>query len=145
MGINNWYKTLHNATSGFSRTNLIASGAFGFVYKGTFESEGRVVAIKILNLQKKGADKSFIPECNALRNMRHRNLVKILTCCSSLDYNGDEFKALVFEYVENGSLEKWLHPESESGDQLISLDFLQRLNIVTDVASALEYLHFENE
>ncbi|KAF7829119.1 putative LRR receptor-like serine/threonine-protein kinase [Senna tora] len=139
------YQTLHKATNGFSPNNMIGSGAFGFVYKGTVESEGRVVAIKVLNLQKKGAHKSFIAECNALRNIRHRNLVKILTCCSSMDYNGNEFKALVFEYMENGSLEKWLHPESESGDQLRTLDLLQRLNVIIDVSSALKYLHYENE
>ncbi|XP_061352233.1 putative receptor-like protein kinase At3g47110 [Gastrolobium bilobum] len=138
------YQTLHQATNGFSPNNLVGSGAFGSVYKGTFESEEKVVAIKVLNLQKKGAQKSFIAECNALRNIRHRNLVKILTCCSSMDYNGNEFKALVFEYMENGSLEKWLHPESEIGDQP-SLDLLQRLNILIDVGSALFYLHHECE
>ncbi|KAI9092341.1 hypothetical protein K1719_027841 [Acacia pycnantha] len=139
------YQTLHKATGGFSSNNLIGSGAFGFVYKGNFESEGKVVAIKVLNLQKKGAHKSFIAECNALRNVRHRNLVKILTCCSSLDFKGDEFKALVFEYMENGSLEKWLYPEFESEDQSRTLDLLQRLNIAIDVGSAMKYLHHEND
>nr|KYP33714.1 LRR receptor-like serine/threonine-protein kinase EFR [Cajanus cajan] len=90
------------------------------------------------------AHKSFIAECNALRNIRHRNLVKILTCCSSMDYKGDEFKALVFDYMENGSLEKWLHSESEIGDQP-TLNLLQRLNIIVEVGSALHYLHYECE
>ncbi|XP_020207563.1 putative receptor-like protein kinase At3g47110 [Cajanus cajan] len=140
------YQTLHQATNGFSPNNLIGSGAFGFVYKGNIimDSEERVVAIKVLNLQKKGAHKSFIAECNALRNIRHRNLVKILTCCSSMDYKGDEFKALVFDYMENGSLEKWLHSESEIGDQP-TLNLLQRLNIIVEVGSALHYLHYECE
>ncbi|KAK7360559.1 hypothetical protein VNO77_02565 [Canavalia gladiata] len=138
------YKTLHQATNGFSSNNFIGSGAFGIVYKGKPESEERVVAIKVLNLQKKGADKSFIAECNALKNIRHRNLVKILTCCSSMDFNGNEFKALVFEYMENGSLEKWLHSESEIIEQP-SLALLQRLNILIDVGAALHYLHYECE
>lgn len=138
------YQTLHQATDGFSPNNLIGSGAFGFVYKGIVGSAERAVAIKVLNLQKKGAHKSFIAECNALRNIRHRNLVKILTCCSSIDYNGNEFKALVFEYMENGSLEKWLHSESKSGDQP-SLDLHQRLNILIHVGSTLHYLHYECE
>ncbi|CAL9008181.1 unnamed protein product, partial [Prunus brigantina] len=62
---------------------------------------------------------------------------KILTCCSSVDYNGNEFKALVFEYMSNESLEEWLHRENQSW----SLNLHQRLNIAVDVASALYYLH----
>ncbi|KAJ7953305.1 putative Receptor-kinase [Quillaja saponaria] len=139
------YQSLHQATNGFSLSNLIGSGNFGFVYEGTLESEETAVAIKVLNLQKKGAHKSFISECNALRNIRHRNLVKILTCCSSTDYSNNDFRALVFEYMTSGSLEKWLHPETESEHQPRTLDLLQRLNIVVDVASAVHYLHDQCE
>ncbi|PRQ57151.1 putative protein kinase RLK-Pelle-LRR-XII-1 family [Rosa chinensis] len=132
------YQKLHKATGGFSPSNQIGSGGFGSVYKGIInQEENNVVAIKVLNLQQKGASKSFMAECNALRNIRHRNLVKILTCCSSTDYNGNDFKALVYEYMSNGSLEEWLHKENQSR----SLNLLQRLNIAVDVASALCYLH----
>ncbi|KAM5574327.1 hypothetical protein ABKV19_013683 [Rosa sericea] len=132
------YQTLYQATGGFSLSNQIGSGGFGTVYKGIIDQEeNNVVAIKVLNLQQKGASKSFVAECNAMRNIRHRNLVKILTCCSSTDYSGNDFKALVFEYMSNGSLEEWLHRESQSR----SLNLLQRLNIAVDVASALCYLH----
>ncbi|KAM2415064.1 hypothetical protein ACFX1X_001487 [Malus domestica] len=123
------YETLHRATSGFIPNALIGSGSFGSVYKGIFENEENVVAIKVLNLQQKGASKSFMVECNALRNIRHRNLVKILTCCSSMDYNGNEFKALVFEYMSNGSLEQWLHRENQS--RIIHCD-LKPSNILLD-------------
>ncbi|KAJ1396839.1 Serine/threonine-protein kinase, active site [Sesbania bispinosa] len=139
------YENLYNGTDGFSTRNLIGSGNFGHVYIGTLESEDRVVAIKVLNLQNKGAHKSFIAECNALKNIRHRNLVKILTCCSSTDYKGQEFKALVFEYMKNGSLESWLHPETEIADPQKSLNLEERLNIITDVALAFHYLHYECE
>ncbi|XP_029130697.1 probable LRR receptor-like serine/threonine-protein kinase At3g47570 [Cajanus cajan] len=141
------YQNLHHGTSGFSIKNLIGSGNFGSVYKGTIEIEGNnVVAIKVLNLQKKGAQKSFIAECNALKNIRHRNLVRILTCCSSIDHKGQEFKALVFEYMTNGSLERWLHPPTKMANQPVgSLNFDQRLNIIIDVASAFHYLHYECE
>ncbi|CAJ2646902.1 unnamed protein product [Trifolium pratense] len=139
------YQDLHNGTDGFSATNLVGVGGFGSVYKGNLASEDKVVAIKVLNLQKKGAHKSFIAECNVLKNIRHRNLVKILTCCSSTDHKGQEFKALVFEYMRNGSLEQWLHPGIvNAGNQRI-LDLNQRLNIIVDIASVLHYLHRECE
>lgn len=139
------YRELYQATGGFSSGNLIGSGSFGSVYKGIMDQEERIVAVKVLNLQQKGASKSFVAECNVLSRIRHRNLVKILTCCSSVDYNGNEFKALVFEFMENGSLEKWLHPDINNGNHSRNLNLLQRLNIAIDVASALNYLHEHSE
>ncbi|KAF3947305.1 hypothetical protein CMV_026542 [Castanea mollissima] len=135
------YKMLHQATNGFSLNNLIGSGSFGVVYKGVLEQDERLVAVKVLNLQNKDASKSFMAECNVLRNVRHRNLIKILTCCSSINYNGDDFKALVFEFMTNGSLEMWLHPMTDSNNQSKNLSVLQRLIIAIDVAFALNYLH----
>ena len=135
------YTMLHQATDGFSPNNLIGSGSFGSVYKGVLDQEERFVAIKVLNLQMKEASKSFMAECNVFRNVRHRNLVKILTCCPSINYNGDEFKALVFEFMTNGSLDMWLHPMIDSENQAKNLNILQRLIIAIDVASALNYLH----
>ncbi|AES95484.2 LRR receptor-like kinase family protein [Medicago truncatula] len=139
------YQDLHQGTDGFSARNLVGLGGFGSVYKGNLASEDKFVAIKVLNLQNKGAHKSFIVECNALKNMRHRNLVKVLTCCSSTDYKGQEFKALVFEYMNNGSLEQWLHPGIMNAGIQRLLDLDQRLNIIVDIASVLHYLHHECE
>ncbi|KAJ1382641.1 Serine/threonine-protein kinase, active site [Sesbania bispinosa] len=139
------YQILYHGTEGFSTRNLIGFGSFGTVYKGIIESYDRVVAIKVLNLQNIGSHKSFFAECNALKNIRHRNLVKILSCCSSIDYNCQEFKALVFEYMKNGSLESWLHPTTKIANQPRSLDLEERLNIITNVATAFHYLHYECE
>ncbi|XP_050368103.1 probable LRR receptor-like serine/threonine-protein kinase At3g47570 isoform X2 [Argentina anserina] len=139
------YATLLKATDGFSSTNLIGEGGFGFVYKKILDLY-RVVAVKVLNMLYKGASKSFMAECEALRNIRHRNLVKIITACSSVDFCGNDFKALVYEFMENGSLEDWLyfHPTTgieEGIDAPKTLSFVQRLDIAIDVASALDYLH----
>nr|XP_023872126.1 LRR receptor-like serine/threonine-protein kinase EFR [Quercus suber] len=135
------YKELYQATSGFSPSNLIGSGGFGSVYKGLIHPKERPIAVKVLDLQQKGASKSFMVECNVLRNIRHRNLVKILTCCSSMDYNGNQFKALVFEFMTNGNLDFWLHQGLDNENQSRNLSLLQRLNVAIDVASAIDYLH----
>ncbi|KAK4422145.1 putative receptor-like protein kinase [Sesamum alatum] len=139
------FQSLYNATDGFSEASLIGSGKFSSVYRGILDQSESVVAVKVLKLQIKGADRSFLAECEALRSIRHRNLVKILTSCSSLDFQGNEFKALVYAYMANGSLEDWLHQDKRLGgpDQgrRQHLTLIQRLNIAIDVASALDYLH----
>ncbi|CAI0415793.1 unnamed protein product [Linum tenue] len=138
------YQRLHKATNGFSSANLIGIGSFGSVYKGVMDENGATVAIKVFKLERRGASKSFIAECEALRNIRHRNLVKIVTACSSVDYHGNDFKALIYEFFANGSLEEWLHhPVQRTGHLPRSLDFLQRLNVAIDVASALDYLQHQ--
>ncbi|XP_010257102.1 PREDICTED: putative receptor-like protein kinase At3g47110 [Nelumbo nucifera] len=137
------YRDLFKATEGFSSGNLIGSGGYGTVYKGILHNN--TIAVKVLNTQQRGASKSFMTECEAVRNIRHRNLIKIITACSSMDLNGNDFKALVFEFMPNGSLEEWLHPGEEKNSQSRKLNFLVRLNIAIDVASALHYLHYQCE
>ncbi|XP_062155287.1 probable LRR receptor-like serine/threonine-protein kinase At3g47570 [Alnus glutinosa] len=139
------YQSLLKATDGFSSTNLLGVGSFGSVYKGIINEGRMTIAVKVLNLMRRGASKSFLAECEALRNIRHRNLVKILTACSGVDYQGNNFKALVYEFMVNGSLADWLHPtatEDEAHQEQRKLNLYQRLNIAIDVASALEYLHY---
>ncbi|GMI63605.1 hypothetical protein like AT3G47570 [Hibiscus trionum] len=133
LALRTWRRISHaqlsQATDGFEEINLLGSGSFGYVYRGRL-SDGMDVAIKVFNLQIEGAFRSFDTECEAMRNIVHRNLVKVITCCSNTD-----FKALVLDFMSNGSLEKWLHSER------FSLDILQRVNIMIDVATALEHLH----
>ncbi|KAH7568709.1 hypothetical protein JRO89_XS06G0035300 [Xanthoceras sorbifolium] len=124
------YLELQRATDGFSQRNLLGIGSFGAVYKGRLSDE-TTVAVKVSYQQSEGELKSFDIECELLRSIRHRNLIKIISSCSNHD-----FKALILEYMPNGSLEKCLY----SGNCF--LDILHRLNIMIDVASALEYLHF---
>ncbi|XP_061372394.1 putative receptor-like protein kinase At3g47110 [Gastrolobium bilobum] len=139
------YSEIAKCTGGFSQENLIGSGSFGSVYKGTLSGDGSTVAVKVLNLQQRGASRSFIDECKVLRSIRHRNLLKIITAISSVDPQGNDFKALIFEFMSNGSLEDWLHPMNNVQYQTKTLSFIQRLNIAIDVACALEYLHHSCE
>ncbi|KAF7109868.1 hypothetical protein CFC21_110063 [Triticum aestivum] len=137
------YAELVRATSGFASENLLGTGSFGSVYKGTTMNGDQevIVAIKVLNLQQRGASQSFVAECETLRCIRHRNLVKILTVCSSIDFRGLDFKALVFEFMPNGDLDQWLHSHLlEDGSHGV-LNLTQRIDIAIDVGSALEYLH----
>ncbi|XP_016570428.1 receptor kinase-like protein Xa21 [Capsicum annuum] len=108
---------------------MIGFGSFGSVYKGFLRS-GISIDVKVLNLQLDAVFKSFDTECEVLRSLRHRNLVKVITSCFDLD-----FKALVLEYMDNGSLEKYLYSYN------LFLDTMQRLSIMIDVACTLEYLH----
>ncbi|XP_048439390.1 probable LRR receptor-like serine/threonine-protein kinase At3g47570 [Pyrus x bretschneideri] len=135
------YSELLASTNGFSVDNLIGLGSFGSVYKGVIPSDGTIVVVKVLNLQQPGAFKSFIDECKALRSIRHRNILKIVTACSSIDNLENDFKSLVFEFKEKGSLDSWLYPRDDEQSQIKRLSLIQRQNIVIDVASALDYLH----
>ncbi|XP_038716880.1 probable LRR receptor-like serine/threonine-protein kinase At3g47570 [Tripterygium wilfordii] len=139
------YQSIFRATEGFSSANLIGIGSFGSVYRGIFYEGRTIVAVKVLNLLRHGASKSFVAECKALRNIRHRDLVKVITACSTIDYQLKEFKSLVYELMTNGNLEGWLHPVTISGNAPRNLNLLQRVNIAIDVACALEYLHHHCE
>jgi Leucine-rich repeat (LRR) protein len=136
------YHTLANGTNGFSEANLLGKGSFGEVYKCTFQDEGTTVAaVKVFNLEQSRSIKSFVVECEALRRVRHRCLVKLITCCSSINQQGQEFKALVFEFMPNGSLNDWLHPKFGMPTLRNTLSLEQRLNIAVDIIDALDYLH----
>ncbi|CAL5039481.1 unnamed protein product [Urochloa decumbens] len=139
------YSQLLRATNDFSEANLLGSGSFGSVYKGELNypdcESTNLVAVKVLKLQTPKAHKTFTAECEALRNMRHRNLVKILTVCSSIDAMGNDFKAIVYDFMPNGSLENWLHPNRNGLEEQRYLNLLERVTILLDVAYALDHLH----
>ncbi|XP_078169208.1 uncharacterized protein LOC144563599 [Carex rostrata] len=136
------YNDLLRSTNSFSGENLIGSGTFRVVYKASISLGGaNTVAVKVLNLEQRGAIRSFLSECEALRNVKHRNLIKVLSVCSSIDHQGNDFKALIFEYMPNGSLETWLHPNAHRDRPSEGLTLLQRVKIAIDIAKALDYLH----
>nr|XP_017223247.1 PREDICTED: probable LRR receptor-like serine/threonine-protein kinase At3g47570 isoform X2 [Daucus carota subsp. sativus] len=154
------YMDLHKATNGFSSTNLVGAGGFGSVYKGMFRQKkfhhlirhGNIeagteaaVAIKVFNLQRRGAVRSFNTEYQTLKKLNHEYIVKIITTCTSVDHEGRDFRAILFEFMDHGSLQTWLHPTDNINDDgpnpPRTLSLLARINIAIDVACALDYLH----
>ncbi|KAH0695021.1 hypothetical protein KY285_022118 [Solanum tuberosum] len=123
------YHEIQRATNNFDESNLIGERSSGFVYKGTLFG-GTAVAIKVLDLKNEKVCKRFDTECEVMRNVRHRNLVPVITTCSS-----DYIRAFVMQFMPNGSLENWLYKEDRH------LKLHQRVTVMFDTAMAVEYLH----
>ncbi|XP_047943489.1 putative leucine-rich repeat receptor-like serine/threonine-protein kinase At2g24130 [Salvia hispanica] len=126
------YKELVEATAGFDNERLVGSGSYGRVYRGSLP-DGTQIAVKVLQLQTSNSTKVFNRECQILKRIRHRNLIRIITACSL-----PEFKAFVLPYMANGSLDAHLYPP-EAGSAGLTL--LQRVNICSDIAEGMAYLH----
>nr|XP_004242993.1 putative leucine-rich repeat receptor-like serine/threonine-protein kinase At2g24130 [Solanum lycopersicum] len=124
---------LIEATGGFSSSSLIGAGRYGRVYKGVLKNN-MSIAVKVIDTKGGGEiSGSFKRECQILKRTRHRNLIRIITTCSRPD-----FKALVFPLMPNGSLENHLYPSHGLRHQL---DLAQLVNICSDVAEGVSYLH----
>lgn len=136
------YNDLAQATRNFSEANLIGKGSYGTVYRGKLKECKLEVAVKVFDLEMRGAERSFISECEALRSIQHRNLLPIITACSTVDSTGNVFKALVYEYMPNGNLDTWIH-DKEGGKAPGRLGLRQTISICVNIADALDYLHHE--
>ncbi|KAF7094161.1 hypothetical protein CFC21_096494 [Triticum aestivum] len=133
------YRELSDATGGFAESRLIGAGRFGRVYEGTLRGGARV-AVKVLADPKGGGEVSvsFKRECEALRRTRHKNLIRVITTCSTASFN-----ALVLPLMPHGSLEAHLYPHDDDGGGGSSsrLGFGQLVSIASDVAEGMAYLH----
>ncbi|KAK6116267.1 hypothetical protein DH2020_049989 [Rehmannia glutinosa] len=136
------YDELRVATDSFDEENLIGQGSFGSVYKGLVQ--GVAMAIKVLDTTMAKSRKTFLAECEALRNVRHRNLIKLNTVCSSIDSKNEEFLALIFEFMCNGNLDEWITGKRRHKNGM-RLNVIERLRVAIGIASALDYLHNETE
>lgn len=134
IGWGRWYsmRELEMATRGFAEENVIGEGGYGIVFKGILQ-DGSVVAVKNLLNNKGQAEKEFTVEVEAIGKVRHKNLVGLVGYCAE-----GARRMLVYEYVDNGNLEQWLH-----GDvgPVSPLTWDIRMKIAIGTAKGLAYLH----
>ncbi|WOL14151.1 G-type lectin S-receptor-like serine/threonine-protein kinase SD2-5 [Canna indica] len=139
------YEELRSATKDFSKK--LGRGGFAVVYEGKIDGES--VAVKFLNDQngqgkrpekkvlskkKEGREKKdFIAEVKTIGSVHHVNLVRLIGFC-----NEKSERLLVYEYMCNGSLDKWIY---NNADQIGSLKWETRCKIITGIAKGLSYLH----
>ncbi|XWS34311.1 hypothetical protein CRYUN_Cryun21dG0029300 [Craigia yunnanensis] len=123
---------LLKSTNNFDQANIIGCGGFGLVYRGTLP-DGRKVAIKRLSGDCGQMDREFRAEVEALSRAQHPNLVHLQGYCM---HKSD--RLLIYSYMENGSLDYWLH---EKVDGPSALDWETRLQIAQGAARGLAYLH----
>ncbi|KAG6688276.1 hypothetical protein I3842_11G116000 [Carya illinoinensis] len=120
-----------NATNNFSSNKKLGEGGFGPVYKGTLP-EGQVIAVKRLSTNSGQGPIEFINEVKLIAKLQHRNLVKLLGCCTE-----ENEKILIYEYMPNKSLESFIFDQTKGK----LLDWRKRIDIIGGIAKGLLYLH----
>ncbi|KAF8017077.1 hypothetical protein BT93_H2327 [Corymbia citriodora subsp. variegata] len=134
LGWGRWYtlRELEEATGGLCEENVIGEGGYGIVYRGVL-GDGTKVAVKNLLNNRGQAEKEFKVEVEVIGRVRHKNLVRLLGYCVEGAY-----RMLVYEYVDNGNLDQWLH-----GDvgEVSPLTWNIRMNVILGTAKGLAYLH----
>ncbi|KAK3146774.1 hypothetical protein QOZ80_3BG0271760 [Eleusine coracana subsp. coracana] len=126
------YKVLFDATNGFSDKQLLGVGGFGRVYKGVIPTSNLDVAVKKVSHDSRQGIKEFIAEIASIGRMEHKNLVHLLGYCRR-----KHELLLVYEYLPNGSLDRYLHHHEVNH----TLDWNTRFHIIKGVSLGLSYLH----
>ncbi|PPR97026.1 hypothetical protein GOBAR_AA23641 [Gossypium barbadense] len=134
LGWGHWYtlRELEVSTNGFADEKVIGEGGYGIVYHGILEDNTQVAVKNLLN-NRGQAEKEFKVEVEAIGRVRHKNLVRLLGYCAE-----GAHRMLVYEYVNNGNLEQWLHGDVGPCSPL-TWDI--RMNIILGTAKGLAYLH----
>ncbi|KAK6149918.1 hypothetical protein DH2020_017443 [Rehmannia glutinosa] len=127
------YQEIESATNNFAEENVIGVGGNGKVYKGTFPG-GSVVAVKRISRQNSEGIRAFLAEISTVGRLKHRNLVGLRGWCKKEKGS----LILVYDYMENGSLDKRVFECDENN--ILSCE--ERIRILKQVASGVLYLHY---
>ncbi|KAJ0661956.1 putative protein kinase RLK-Pelle-SD-2b family [Helianthus annuus] len=114
-------------------SELLGTGGFGSVYKGSL-GDGTLIAVKKLDRVLPHGDKEFVTEVNTISSMHHMNLVRLCGYCSE----GPQ-RLLVYEFMKNGSLDKWLFVPHKTRERL--LEWPTRFYIAVGTAQGIAYFH----
>ncbi|KAM3392918.1 hypothetical protein ACQJBY_013859 [Aegilops geniculata] len=136
---------LGQITDNFSEDHIIGQGEHGVVYKGVLNS-GEEITLKKLYHMPELDDTQFRNELNNLVRAQHQNIVGLVGYCSNLENkrvkHDDEYTSAVveerflcFEYLQGGSLEKYILDES------CALDWHTCFKIIKGICEGLNYLH----
>ncbi|KAK4765398.1 hypothetical protein SAY86_026488 [Trapa natans] len=124
------YDELIMATDGFSDTNLLGEGGFGYVHRGVL-ANGKEVAVKQLKAGSGQGEREFQAEVEIISRLHHKHLVSLVGYCIA-----GSRRLLVYEFVPNNNLEFHLH-----GKGGLAMDWTTRLKIALGSAKGLAYLH----
>ncbi|PRQ52040.1 putative protein kinase RLK-Pelle-LRR-XI-1 family [Rosa chinensis] len=131
------YEDIVEATESFNSKHCVGVGGTASVYKAQLQT-GRIVAVKKLHtLQDSGGEailKAFESEIRTLAEIRHRNILKLYGFCAH-----PRHPLLLYEFIEGGSLENILTDENYASN----FGWMERVNVVKDVANALSYMHHD--
>eukprot|EP01018_Ginkgo_biloba_P039677 Gb_38893 [translate_table: standard] len=125
------YSLLQAATNNFSTSDILGEGGFGCVYRARLDDDF-FAAVKKLDEGSKQAEYEFQNEVELMSKIRHPNLVSLLGFCIH-----GKTRLLVYELMQNGSLEDQLHGPSHGS----ALTWYLRMKIALDSARGLEHLH----
>ncbi|XP_051216497.1 phytosulfokine receptor 2 [Lolium perenne] len=127
---------LIRSTNNFDQANIIGCGGFGLVYKA-YLPDGTKAAVKRLSGDCGQMEREFRAEVEALSQAQHKNLVSLRGYCR----HGND-RLLIYPYMENSSLDYWLHERADGG---YMLKWESRLKIAQGSARGLAYLHKDCE
>ncbi|XP_012700956.1 putative disease resistance protein At1g58400 isoform X2 [Setaria italica] len=144
------FQVLKDVTNGFSEKQKLGEGAYGVVYRGLTKNGEEVAVKKLRDVNPDLDDKQFQNEFYNLMKLKHNNIVQILGYCYeieqiSIEHNGrivlaeKTYRALCFEYLHNGSLQKHI------SDEHCGLDWHTRYKIIKGICEGLKYIHEELE
>ncbi|KAF6998445.1 hypothetical protein CFC21_014565 [Triticum aestivum] len=131
-------------TNNFAEDQIVGSGGYGVVYRATHE--GEEIAVKKLRQLQGLDDKQFDNEFRNLRNIRHKNVVRLIgychqSCKKYMEHKGELIfakemeRVLCFEYMHGGSLDKHIQDES------CGLEWPTCFKIIKGTCEGLDHLH----